>query len=338
MNEEISNITGPEDLLGYEIDGCRLDSILGYGSYGVVYLARHLMMDRLFALKILQDEFSSDKSAVENFFRECRTAAKLEHPNVVQAIKAGRNADGICYFVMEYVDGSSIENIRIHNPELLSLEFLLDISIQLADALDYAWETRQIIHRDIKPGNLLVSRDGQTLKLADLGLAGAGMSSGGDIVATPLYMAPEVAAGLGSREPASDIYSFGVMFYELVSGTPPFIGSVEELQRAHLEDTPPPLISVNPDLDPELAAFIDSMLSKNPFERPGSWAEVKERLLLFKNTLFAPERFVPQNVTVELPEEQDIDDIQKQKTALWYIGIAAVLVLLLGLIAAFLVF
>ena len=337
MEKEISNIIGPEELLGCEIDGCRLDSILGYGSYGVVYLARHLMMDRLFAIKILQEEFSSDKAAVENFFRECRTAAKLEHPNVVQAIKAGRNADGVCYFVMEYVDGSSIEDIRINSPERLSLEFLLDISIQLADALDYAWNTRQIIHRDIKPGNLLVSRVEGELKLADLGLAGAGVSPDGDIVATPLYMAPEVAMGLGSREPVSDVYSFGVMFYELVSGVPPFSGSVEELQRAHVEDLPPPLFSVNPDLDPELASFIDSMLAKDPAERPGSWKEIKERFMLFKQQLFAPERFVHQELTAEMCEAVTADSTQGRKTELWYIGIAAALVLLLGIIAAFLV-
>ena len=337
MEKEISNIIGPEDLLGYEIDGCRLDSILGCGSYGVVYLARHLMMDRLFALKILQEEFSSDKEAVESFFRECRTAAKLEHPNVVQAIKAGRNADGICYFVMEYVDGSSIEDIRLHTPERLSLEFLLDISIQLADALDYAWTTRQIMHRDIKPGNLLVSRTGGELKLADLGLAGSGMSPDGDIVATPLYMAPEVAMGLRSREPASDVYSFGIMFYELVSGAPPFTGSVEKLQKAHVEEMPLPLINANPDLDPELASFIDTMLAKDPAARPGSWKEIKERFMLLKQRLFAPERFVQQELTDEICEEAPIDSSRGGKTALWYIGIVAALVLLLGIIAAFLV-
>ena len=289
MEHTVDNISAPEELLGAEIDGFRLESLLGSGSYGVVYRARHLVMDRLFAFKILFAEFSENQGSVNEFFRESKTAAKLEHPNVVQAYQAGRTPEGLCYFVMEYVDGSTVEELRINSPELLSLEFLLEISIQLADALDHAWTTRKIIHRDIKPGNLLVCRSDNKLKLADLGLAGVGSSAGADeIVATPLYMAPEVAAGRKSTHAVSDIYSFGVMFYELAAGAPPFTGSIEELQKAHIEQMPQPLFEANPDLDPELAAYIDSMLAKEPAERPQSWAEIKERLSAIKKRLFFP--------------------------------------------------
>ena len=283
MEEKIYNENTPESLIGAEIDGYRLESVLGHGSFGVVYLARHIIMERLFAFKILQAEFSADEEAVTEFFRESRTAAKLEHPNVVQAFKAGRTEDDLCYFVMEYVEGSTIEELRINSPELLSIEFLLDISVQLADALDYAWKTRQIIHRDIKPENLLIRASDRKLKLADLGLAGVGSRSTPDeIVATPMYMAPEVAAGLGSQDVTGDIYSFGIMFYELLAGAPPFNGSVEELQRAHIEELPPPLLGENPDLDPELANFIDSLLVKSPADRPQSWEEVREKLIFFR--------------------------------------------------------
>lgn len=287
MENPVDNSLTPESLLGAEIDGFRLESLLGSGSYGVVYLARHLMMDRLFAFKILFAEFSENQESVNEFFRESKTAAKLEHPNVVQAFQAGRTPEGLCYFVMEYVDGSSIEELRINSPELLSLKFILEISIQLADALDYAWTTRGIIHRDIKPGNLLVCRADRKLKLADLGLAGVGSNvSAGEIVATPLYMAPEVAAGHKSTHAVSDIYSFGVMFYELAAGKPPFTGSVESLLLAHIEQTPEPLLEANPDLDPELAAYIDSMLAKSPAERPQSWGEIRERLNDIRERLF----------------------------------------------------
>lgn len=291
MENEEYTLSAPEELLGAEIDGYRLESLLGCGSYGVVYLARHIMMDRLFAFKILQAEFSEDNDSIRGFFRESKTAAKLEHPNVVQAVQAGKTPEGLCYFVMEYVDGSSIEDIRVNSPELLSLEFMLELSIQLADALDYAWNTRKIIHRDIKPDNLLVCRADRKLKLADLGLAGVNAGNTDEIVATPLYMAPEIAAGLGSSEMTSDIYSFGVMFYELSSGVPPFTGSIEELQRAHLEDIPEPLLVANPDLDPELARYIDSMLAKDPGARPQSWSEVKERLSAIKERLYASQRY-----------------------------------------------
>ena len=283
MEEKNYNENAPESLIGAEIDGYRLESVLGHGSFGVVYLARHLIMERLFAFKILQSEFSSNEESVTEFFREGRTAAKLDHPNVVQAIKAGRTDDDLCYFVMEYVEGSTIEELRINSPELLTIEFLLDVSIQLADALDYAWKTRQIIHRDIKPENLLIRAADRKLKLADLGLAGVGSSSNsGEIVATPMYMAPEVAAGLGSQDVTGDIYSFGIMFYELLAGAPPFNGTVEELQRAHIEELPPPLLEENPDLDPNLANYIDSLLAKSPADRPQSWAEVREKLILFR--------------------------------------------------------
>lgn len=303
MENTAENFPAPEELIGAVIDGYRLEKLLGNGSYGVVYLARHLMMDRVFAFKILQSEFAEDRDSINDFFRESKTAAKLEHPNVVQAIKAGRTPEGLCYFVMEYVDGSSIEAIRTEAPEQLSLEFLLGLSIQLADALDYAWNTRQIIHRDIKPENLLVRRSDRQLKLADLGLAGVGSGAGADeIVATPLYMAPEVAAGMGSSQPVSDIYSFGVMFFELSSGIPPFTGSIEELQMAHLEKMPPALLEANPDMDPELAAYIDSMLAKNPAARPQSWSEVRSRLSAIKERLYSPRR-----VSLAAVEERAFD-------------------------------
>lgn len=276
--EEKIGVT-PESLIGAGIDGYRLESVLGCGSYGVVYLARHLMMDRLFAFKILQAEFSENLESVREFFRESKVAAKLEHPNIVQAFKAGKTPEGVCYFVMEYVDGCSIEDIRVRAPEQLSIEFLLKTFIQLADAMQYAWDCCRIVHRDIKPENLLIRNSDRKLKLADLGLAGAGnVNRSGEIVATPLYMSPEAARGELFSEMTGDIYSFGVMFYELCAGVPPFSGSIEELQSAHLYQPAPPLLSANPDLDPRLASFIDSMLAKDPAARPQSWLEVGEKL------------------------------------------------------------
>ena len=325
----------PAELIGTEIDGYRLQSILGNGSYGVVYLALHVMMDRYFAFKILQAEFSENAVYVNEFFRESKIAAKLEHPNVVQAFKAGRTPDGLCYFVMEYVEGMSIEEIRLTAPEKLTLSFLLDLSIQLADALDYAWKSCGIIHRDIKPGNLLIREADNQLKLADLGLAGVGsVNQSGDIFATPLYMAPEVAAGLGSRDVTGDIYSFGVMFYELSAGIPPFSGSVEELQRAHVQDLPPPLLSANPDLDPELAGFIDSLLAKSPADRPQSWALVKERLTAIRSRLCANTGRKGAQGRPE-PEKTPAEREHGRKLETLYIGIVVALVLILGAVTAF---
>ena len=323
-----------EKLTGTEIDGFLLEAVLGSGSYGVVYRARHLLMDKLYALKVLMPEFAADEARVKEFFRESKIAARLEHPNIVQAVKAGRTDTGLCYFVMEYVDGMTIEDIRIKAPERLSLPFLLNISIQLADALDYAWNSCRIIHRDIKPGNLLIRAADNQLKLADLGLAGVGsVNQSGDIFATPLYMAPEVAAGLGSRDVTGDIYSFAVMFYELSAGIPPFSGTVEELQRAHVQDLPPPLLSANPDLDPELAAFIDSLLAKSPSDRPQSWALVKERLTAIRSRLCSRsgrKGIQPRPEPEKIPEETE----HGRKLDALYIVIVVVMALVLGIITA----
>ena len=333
QSSEITEMTAT--LTGTEIDGFLLEAVLGSGSYGVVYRARHLLMDKLYALKVLMSEFASDEERVKEFFRESKIAARLEHPNIVQAIKAGRTDTGLCYFVMEYVDGMTIEDIRIKAPERLSLPFLLGISIQLADALDYAWNSCRIIHRDIKPGNLLIREADNQLKLADLGLAGvSSVNQSGDIFATPLYMAPEVAAGLGSRDVTGDIYSFGVMFYELSAGIPPFSGSVEELQRAHVQDLPPPLLSANPDLDPELAGFIDSLLAKSPADRPQSWALVKERLTAIRSRLCANTGRKGAQGRPE-PEKTPAEREHGRKLETLYIGIVVALVLILGAVTAF---
>ena len=323
-----------EMLAGTEIDGFLLESVLGSGSYGVVYRARHLLMDKLYAVKVLMSEFASDEERVKEFFRESKIAARLEHPNIVQAIKAGRTETGLCYFVMEFVDGMTVEDIRTKAPERLSLPFLLSISIQLADALDYAWNSCRIIHRDIKPGNLLIREADNRLKLADLGLAGVGsVNQSGEIFATPLYMAPEVAAGLGSRDVTGDIYSFGVMFYELSAGIPPFSGTVEELQRAHVEDLPPPLLSANPDLDPELAGFIDSLLAKSPADRPQSWALVKERLTAIRARLCANTGKRGAQGRLE-PEKHPAEKERGRKLEVLCIAVVVVLVLVLAVVAA----
>lgn len=339
MENDMNMTPAPEELLGTVIDGFRLESVLGCGSYGVVYFAWHEVMERGFALKILQAEFSSEDLFVKEFFHECKTAAKLEHPNVVQAFQAGSTPEGLYFFVMEYVEGSTVEELRINSPELLSLKFLLELFIQLADALDYAWKTHGIVHRDIKPGNLLVrAADGQ-LKLADLGLAGVGSSSSEDeIVATPLYMAPEVASGETRGDIASDIYSFGVMFYELIAGTPPFTGSVEELQMAHLKTLPEPLFSVNPDMDLELARYIDSMLLKDPAARPADWGEIRETLKDFKERLFSAASQTPVLDDSTRKAVLTREERRFGRESYTFIIAAAVAVLLLLLVFLFLFF
>ena len=301
----------------------RIVGEVGSGNNGVVYLARHELLDREVALKVLRPELADNREFIEALMKEARIAANLSHPNIVQALDAG-SCNGIYYLAMEYVRGRTLEDIRINSPETISLEFLTDISIQLAAALDYAWTNFSIVHGDIKPENLIISEDTHTLRLADLGLAnisGRGGSADGSFMATPMYVAPELVAGRSAATMHSDIYSFGVMLYELVAGKPPFNGDTEEILRAHLEDEPPSLLAENPDVPRELAEFIHRMIRKAPEERPGSWSEVGDFLRGFRAANFVDYR--EGGATVELTDEKGSAPSERPPRTFFWLGIVA---------------
>ena len=272
-------------LAGRVIAGCELIRELGRGSNGVVYLARQQKLNRPVACKIMAPELQEDPDFLDNLFAEAANAAKLSHPNIIQALDAGDDG-GIKYFMMEYVDGDSLESIRLNNPELISTDFLMNISMQLAGAMDYVWSEYGMVHGDIKPGNIMVARRDNTLKIGDLGLARSSNGAAGDpdeVMITPLYAPPEIISQQSLvPDQRSDIYSFGVMFYELACGKAPFTGSIEEILQGHLEGTPEKLIVMNPDLDLDMARLIDSMLAKNPADRPADWKTVRRALLEIK--------------------------------------------------------
>lgn len=274
-------------LQGGLIAAFKLLRLLGKGGNGVVYLARQLTFGRITACKILYPELVNDPVYIKNFVHEARLAAQLEHPHIIQALDVGC-CDGLYYLIMEYVPGISLEKIRTENKEKLTLSFLLDTAISLADALDYAWKNFHIFHGDIKPDNLLIRDGDDSLKLADLGLAKiVGKDDlASDIMATPLYAAPEVivadAEKIGMK---SDIYSFGIMLYELLTGKAPFTGNVESVLHQHVYNVPAPLNSANPAVKPELAVFVDKMISKSPDERPLDWAEIKSTLRNFRKSV-----------------------------------------------------
>ena len=298
--------------------GFRIVSELGQGNNGVVYLACQEMLDREVALKILRPELSGNAEYVEMLMREARAAARLNHPNIVQAIDAGSER-GMPYLAMEYVRGRPLEEIRTASPEELSLEFLVAVTAQLADALDYAWENFSMIHGDVKPENLLICDGSRRLKLADLGLAhisGRIDTDTDSFMATPMYVSPEMVAGQGPVGFRSDIYSCGVMLYELIAGRPPFRGDTDRLLRCHLEVEPPPLAEVNPDAPRELVRFVHRMLAKSPDDRPASWREVKA---------FMEEQYAGMSAAAALTEVKPASKREKRsghRLLLW-IGIAA---------------
>lgn len=278
-----------QDLSGQIVAGCELIRQLGMGNNGVVYLANQKKLNRLVACKIISPDLQEDPDFLDTLYSEAANAAKLSHPHVIQALDAGDD-NGLKYFLMEYVEGDSLEHIRANSPELLSTQFLLKLSLQLVDTMDHIWKNHKMIHGDIKPGNLLITRNSHSLKIGDLGLAHSANGAADDpddVMITPLYAAPEIIARQAhSPDPRSDIYSFGIMLYELACGKAPFTGTVEELLNCHLHQYPVSAISMNPDLDRDFALLIDSMIAKDPQNRPASWQALKTALLEIYNRLY----------------------------------------------------
>ena len=253
---------------------------LARGANGVVYLAAQPLLRRDVALKLIRNELSSQTETVQRFFSESRAAAKVNHPNIVQALSSGVDAAGICYFAMELIEGKSVED-RLEQFGALDFAEALHIGVRLTEAMAYAWWRVKLVHGDIKPANILIGKDGEP-KLADLGLAHFGGKTPAEdsLMATPLYVAPELVRGeyekFGFK---TDMYSFGATLYEIFAGEAPlFSTDMDEVLQMQLRERPEPLRERLGFFDGELSLLVDRMLEKNPDLRPDSWSEVAEVL------------------------------------------------------------
>jgi len=259
------------DYSGESIDEFEVLYEIGRGNNGVVFLARQLGVGREAALKLMRRDSLSDPAAIASFFTEARAVACLNHPNIVQAIAAGRMEDGNFYFAMELIDGPSVESV-IDSSGPLPYREALRIAALIARAMASAWNRRGLIHGDIKPANIIMHR-GKQPKLADLGLAQFCRVTPREIMATPLYAPPEVIrADFANMTFASDIYSFGASVYEMFCGEPPFPGTdIDLVLKMQLEQEPQPLSEKMGLFDPAVSDFVDQMLSKASADRPLSW-------------------------------------------------------------------
>ena len=208
-------------------DRYRLERELGQGGMATVYLAEDLKHQRRVAIKVLRPELAAVIGA-ERFLQEIRTIATLQHPHILGLIDSG-NVEGTAYYVMPYVEGESLR-VRLEREKQLPVAEAVRVASEAAGALDYA-HRHGVIHRDIKPENILL-HDGQAL-LADFGIAlavstaaGSRMTETGMSLGTPHYMSPEQAMGERDITPRSDVYALGAMTYEMLSGDPPFTGSI----------------------------------------------------------------------------------------------------------------
>lgn len=276
----VVNPLSSDDLLvpGTDINGFQVVKELGRGAMGVVYLAKQVNLERFVALKVLSRELAGDTAYVEGFFREARSAASLSHPNIVQAYDAGVSSGGVCFFVMELIDGENLDTL-IAREGAIELKKGLEIARKIADAMNYAWVRNKLSHGDIKPENIILKNDGEA-KLADLGLARdhrqPKTEASKEIHATPAYAAPEVIRGeLNKIDFRSDMYSFGATLYQMFTGKPPFDGDDPFLVcEKQLNEQPKPLIGVNPALPNSLSMLVDRLMEKSPRKRPDMWADV----------------------------------------------------------------
>lgn len=256
----------------------RLERVLGQGGMALVYLATDLTLNRPVAVKLLREQFAADPSFVERFQREARAAATLSHPNIVAVYDLGMD-NGTRFIVMEYVQGETLHEV-IQREAPLPAARIVRIGTQLADALAYA-HSRGIIHRDVKPQNILITRDGW-VKVMDFGIAAAAGESSltlpGTVVGTANYISPEQAEGYGVG-PASDVYSAGVVLYEMATGRPPFRASHPmAVARMHVDDPPPRPAALNPALPPGLESIILRALAKDPARRFASAGDLSRAL------------------------------------------------------------
>jgi eukaryotic-like serine/threonine-protein kinase len=292
-------MTGEDTQPGQPFDGrYRVLGRLGVGGMATVYLAEDSSLGRKVALKVMAERYAEDGEFVERFRREAQAAARLNHPNIIAVYDRGE-ADGRPYIAMEYLQGRTLKQV-IQKEGPLAPERAIAVAMQVLAGLRYAHE-HGVVHRDVKPHNVLVGDDGR-IKVTDFGIAHAGdpqMTEVGSIVGTAQYLSPEQARGR-SVGPQTDVYSLGVVLYEMLAGRVPFEGdSSVAIAMQHVSDEAPPLRSLVPQVPESLAMVVAHSMLKQPEQRYGSADEFSADLDRVRRGL------VPAAATalIEMPRE-----------------------------------
>jgi serine/threonine-protein kinase len=294
-----------DNMIGKTIGNFRLLRVLGEGGMGVVYEAEHVTMGRRAAVKMLRADSMRDEKTIHRFFNEARATNEVRHPGIVQIYDCGTTADGAPWLIMELLEGETLGS-RLNHAGRLSPAEAVDIGAQSASVLAAA-HAAGIVHRDLKPDNLFVVPDqpaakGVRVKVLDFGIAklAAGDSATslrtqtGVLMGTPLYMSPEQCRGTKQVDFRSDIYSLGLIVYQMLAGRPPFVSEgFGELMHMQMNVPADPLGQMNPSVGPALAFAVAKALEKDPMARHANMTDFAEALIMSLGTSLAPGQPLP---------------------------------------------
>ena len=296
-----------DPLLGKVLTGkYRIEEKLSEGGMGAVYRGTHVLMDKTVAIKVLRPSLAADEKIVARFSREARAASKITHPNALSVTDFGEAENGIVFLVMEFLSGRTLKEV-IHEEGPLPLARVVEISRQVADALKAAHD-QGVVHRDLKSDNIMLisTATGEHAKVLDFGIAkinepddapDSGLTAPNLVIGTPQYMSPEQCSQAGEIDSRSDIYSFGVILYEMLVGHVPFSGeSPTIVMMKHLQEPVPSVLEERGDLPPSVGHIIARAMAKVPGNRYQHITDVLEDLMIAAG---APGRSVPASVNAE---------------------------------------
>ena len=277
---------------------------IGEGGMANVYLAYDVILNRNVAIKVLRGDLANDEKFVRRFQREALQASSLSHPNIVEMYDVGEDK-GVYYIVMEYVDGKTLKQL-IKKRGALTISECIDIMLQLTDGVEHAHEG-YIIHRDLKPQNIMIQENGE-IKITDFGIAMAlnntQLTQTNSVMGSVHYLPPEQASGKGSTV-KSDIYSMGILFFELLTGNLPFKGdNAVEIALKQIRDDIPSVRAINPSIPQSIENIVLKATAKNPKNRYASAKEMHDDLL----TALNEERKDEPKIVFKYPEHDINDD------------------------------
>lgn len=317
----------------------RVDSLLGEGGMGAVYAATHMHLGKSFAIKVLSEMVAENRIAVERLLQEAQAASSIDHENIIDVVSFDSTDDGRVFIVMEMLKGQSLGEM-MESSGSLEVDKVLLLAFQICDALHAAHEAG-IVHRDLKPENVFVTQKFRTdfVKVLDFGISKVRraendkvrMTQTGQLIGTPLYMSPEQSRGEETIDRRTDVYSFGVMLYEMLAGQPPFSGgNAFQLLWKHGNEVAPSLSDIAPQVPKALADVVMRTLEKDPEARPQTMAALMEELsaatgLEARNSMPSFDSLAPARLS-EPPSSVSTETAQipKKKPRLWLVALLAV--------------